>query len=184
MNDIERLPAEVEALALQVLAGRVKQHLDLTKAEFSSSYNDGDKHTFRSPIDDRKVGQVYRTDPEPRWVISDRKALEDHLRTFPGNLRPVVTGDEAEVLGVLLDHAPHLIGDELDPYAVQAALEQSKATGEPAAPGIEKVKSSGALTVKPDAGAAVVIESLIKAGLLTWDGQRALPAGEDERKAS
>jgi hypothetical protein len=175
VNEIEPLGPELEALALQVLAARVKQHVDLTKAEFSSSYNDGDKHTFRSPLDDRKLGQVYRTDPEPRWVISDRKALEDHLRTFPGNLRPVITGDPSEVLGVLLDHAPHLIGDELDPYAVQAALEQSKATGTPAAPGIEKVKSSGALTVKPDAAAAGAIEDLIRAGLLRWDGTRALP---------
>lgn len=183
-NDIQPLPPEVEALALRALETRVGAALKGVKTEsWAYDYEDGDKRVFRSPVDDLRLGSVYRSDPEPRWVINDRKALEDHLREFAGNLVPVITGDEAEVMGVLLDHAPHLIGEELDQSAVQAALEQSKATGEAAAPGIARVKPGGTLTIRPDENAALAIEGLVKAGLLSWDGRRALPASE-RREAS
>jgi hypothetical protein len=120
---------------------------------------------------DREGGQMWRTDPEPRWVITEQAALETHLKTFLGNLRPVIVGVEAQALGVLLDHVPHLIDVQLDPDALQAALDQYKARGAPP-------ESGGSLTVKPEAAAASVIEGLIKAGLLTSDGQRALPTAE------
>lgn len=179
-NQIQRLAAEFEALALRRLATKAEEALKLSKATLGG-YGDGDKRTFRSPVDGRMVGQVHRTDPDPEWKVTDRKALEEHLRTFPGNLRSVIVGDEAEVMGVLLDHAPHLIGEELDPAVVQAALNQSKATNEPAAPGITLEKPGGVLTVLPDKHQAdLAIQGLINAKLLTWDGRRSLPAAEQK----
>ncbi len=184
---IEPLPPEVEALALRALSTRVATHLKLSKVELEAGYGPGDKRTFRSPLDGSKVGQVYRTDPDAEWRITDRAALLEHLATFPGNVveRLTVVGDESEVLAVLDEHAPHLLDvtTEVPEETVQAALAQSKATGEPAAPGIELVQPGGVLTVKPDTGAAKAIEGLVRAGWLTWDGQRALPVGE-QREAS
>lgn len=159
------------------LAKRVKINLDMVKATIGSGFEDGERKKFRSPLDERPLGQIWRTDPEPSWIIVDRQALEAHLREFPGNMRPVIVGDEAEVLGILLAYAPHLIEDALDPSVIQDALDQSKATGEPAAPGIEFRKPGGHLTVKPDANAGIAIEAMIKAGIIAWDGQRAITDG-------
>lgn len=186
---IESLPPEVEALALQCLAGRVKKQLDLSKAEFSADYEPGEKRAFRSPVDDRKLGLIWRTDPDAQWVIVDRAALTEHLMGFPGNRETVVqivgSAPLEEILPVLAEHAPHLIEDVevLRDGVVEAALAQSRDTGQPAAPGIEKRKAGGALTVKPDVSAHLAIEGLIRAGLLQWDGRRALPAS-DGREAS
>jgi hypothetical protein len=185
----EQLPAEIEALVLQTLASRVRKQLDLSKAEFSSDYAEGDKHTFRSPIDDRRLGQIYRTDPEPVWAITDRDALTEHLMTFEGNRCYTVQIREdapyEEILAVLHEHAPQYLEDvvTLREDAIDAALSQSKETGTPAAPGIERRKPGGALTVKPDPNAHLAIEGLVKAGLLRWDGTRALPAS-DQLEAS
>jgi hypothetical protein len=178
------LPPEVELLALKALETEIVRRQKVAKAVIGQSYPDGEKRTFRSPIDDAKVGIVYRSDPDPDWQITDREALEQHLRAFPGNMVTSVRIDPAdmpEALAVLAEYASHLLTetDELDPDAVQAALDQSKATGQPAAPGIERRKPAGVLTVRPDRGAYETVARLVQANLLTWDARPVLPAGEE-----
>ncbi len=82
-------------------------------------------------------------------------------------------------------HAPELLVEvtRVKTSAYQDSLDQSKATGKPAAPGINLRKPGGVLTVKPDENAAAAIEGLIGAGLLAWDGRRELPSS-DERKTA
>lgn len=191
MSDIERLPAEIEALALKELEKRVTAQIKLTKTEFGHDYPDGRKETFRSPVDGVKLGLVWRTDPDPYWTVTDRAALIEHLEEFPGNvtarLEIAPDADWAEVLAVLDEHASHLLIEvtEVPESVIEAALEQSKATGKPAAPGITQVKPGGALVVKPDPKTAgQAIEGLVNSGLLTWDGRRALPAPDETRRAS
>src|SRR5438874_11602102 len=120
---------------------------------------------------------AWRSAPDPTWTVVDAAALDAELRSYPGNLETVVeiVGDHAEVLAVLADHAPHLLADvvRVRPGVVEAALAQSAATGMPAAAGIEQVKPGGSLTVKPDAKADEVVERLVAAGLITWDGRAA-----------
>ena len=169
---------EVVALMLRAIASTALSNLDAVKAELSS-YADGQRSTFRSPLDDRKLGIVYRTDPDPVWTIVDREALLDHLGEFPGNWETTleITGDMSEVLGILQTHAPHLIKEVsiIPEWVVEAALEASKEANEAVAPGIKKIKPGGVLTVTPDkkeAGAAFA--AMVRAGWLTWDGKRAI----------
>ena len=177
----EPLAPELEALVLAELAKRVKSRTDLVKATFGQRYPDGHKETFRSPLDGNKLGIVYRTDPDPQWKITDREALHAHLREYPGNVETVYEiADDQAAVEVLREHAPHLLVEltRVIPDVVDAALDQSRATGEAAAPGIELVKPAGSLTVKPDPKAGVAVERLVEAGVITWDGRPVLEAGE------
>lgn len=168
------LPPEVEALVLAELQRRVRARIDLTKAIVGVNYPDGHRKVIRSPLDGQRLGQIWRTDPDPKWSITNEGELLDHLRGFPGNVeRYYEIADEVAAVEVLREYAPHLLVEitRVRPDVVEAALEQSEATGEPAAPGIGLVKGSGVLTVKPDATAGPVVERLHSAGLIEWDGR-------------
>ena len=177
------LSPEVELLALAAVAKEIETRTVLVKALIGQRYGDGDKHTFRSPVTGQRLGQVWKTDPNPKMVIVDRDALEEHLRSFPGNLITDVVIDPdrmPEALAVVQEHAPDLLVEvsRLDPTVVDAALAQSRATGQPAAPGIELRKPSGTLTVKPDPGSFEQVSLLVQANLLTWDARPVLPEAE------
>lgn len=182
----QAVSAEVQAIVLAELAKRVKARDVTVRALFGQDYPDGRKETFRSPLDQAKLGQVWRTDPDPRWAVVDAEALDAELRAYPGNLVTDVTispADMPEVLAVLAEHAPQLITKtvRVADGVVEAALAQSKATGRAAAAGIGMRKPGGTLTVKPDPNAGVVVERLVDAGILTWDGR---PVLDDKRPAS
>jgi hypothetical protein len=181
---VQEVPAEVEALVLAELAKRVEARDVTVRALFGQDYPDGRKETFRSPLDQAKLGQVWRTDPDPRWVVVDAEALDAELRTYPGNLVTDVTispADMPEALAVLAEHAPQLITEtvRVADGVVEAALAQSKTTGKSAAAGIEMWKPGGTLTVKPDPNAGVVVERLVDAGVITWDGRPVLSATDE-----
>lgn len=173
------LPAEVEALVLAELAKRVKARTAAAKAVIGGNYAPGEKQTFRSPVDDTKLGLVYRSDPDPEWRVTDEPALhawiieQDKYTATDVEIRG---GCEAEVLAVLNEHAPHLLEDVVYVRhgAIAEVLAESKRLGEPAAPGIEKVKPEGVLTVRPDKAAGEAISRMVAAGILTWDGRPAL----------
>lgn len=190
---MDQLPvsAEMEALALAELGKRVKANEKLTRTEFSQRYKDGDKETFRSPVDGAMLGMVYRTDPDPAPIVTDRDALVRHLATIPGCTETVVEimGSEEQVLAVLAEHAPELLGQvtRVPDYVVSNVLAGCKAKGNTKGPdgkplaGVEMDKAGGVLTVKADpktAGRA--IEGMVAAGLLTWEGRRALPPGQEQ----
>jgi len=177
------LPPEVELLALKALENEVVRRQKVVKAVIGQTYQDGDKHTFRSPINDAPVGIVYKTDPNPVWEIVDRDALEKHLRADDDNMQSTLVipaADMAEALAVLDEHAPHLLDvvTELKPDAVQNALNEAK-SGKTAVPGIEKRKPSGVLTPKLAEGAYERVGELVQAQLLTWDARPVLPAAEE-----
>jgi hypothetical protein len=186
VSDAESLPDEAIALVLKRLSSKVLDNLKMAKAVFESDYEAGEKRAFRSPVDGKKLGSVYRSDPDGEWVVTNQRQLEEHLMEFEGN-RVISVGirEDApyeEILAVLNEHAPQYLEDRVDlrPDAIKAALDQSAATGEPAAPGITFRKPGGVVTVRPDREADQAIAGLMSAGLLTWDGQRAI----ETRKAS
>lgn len=179
----------VEALVLAELAKRVKGRIDAVKAIVGGDYAPGDKQSFRSPLDQAKLGLIWRTDPDPQWRVVDPAALDAELRAFPGNLVTTITlrpEDEAEAFAVLAEYAPHLLTETetVAPGVVDAALAQSAATGVPAAAGIELVQPGGSLTVKPDTNAGAAVERLVAAGYITWDGRPVLPAGDEPEQAA
>lgn len=180
----EPLPPEIELIALKAIETEVARRIKVAKAVIGQRYADGSRESFRSPVDDAKVGIVYKTDPDAQWVVSDPVALEEHLRSFPGNLEPTVTitaGDMPEALAILAEHAPALLSETtvLRPEVILAALAQSKETKQPAAPGIERRKAPGVLTVKPAEGAFETVGKMIEARLLTWDARPVLESGEE-----
>lgn len=175
---------EVQALALAELERRVRASRAAVKAIVGQSYADGERRTIRSPLDGAKLGTVHRSDPDAEWKVTDREALDAHLRTYEGAVETVLDiapADMSEALAVLQDHAPHLltVSSRVRPGVVDAAVAESRDRGEPVAPGIERVKPAGVLTVRPDKACGEAVAALVTAGLLTWDGRpAALPAGE------
>jgi hypothetical protein len=189
MTAPDELPAEIESLVLAETVKRVTARDKLNRAVFGQHYQDGQKETFRSPIDGARIGSVWRTDPDFKWVVTDRAAFEAEMRTFPGNLVTdvgIAPEDMPEALAVLAEHAPHLITEtsRLADGVEAAALAQAKDTGTAVAAGIECVKPAGTLTVKvdPKTGAAA-IERLVSAGRIGWDGRPALPAADESGAA-
>lgn len=185
MTAPEPLPDEIESLVLAEAVKRIAARDKVVRAVFGQHYPDGRKETFRSPLDGSRIGSIWRTDPDFQWKVTDRAAFEADMLTYPGNVDVqvgIAPEDMPEALAVLAEWAPHLITEtsRLAAGVEAAALAQSAATGEPAAPGIELIKPGGTLTVKvdPKAGGGA-IERMVAAGLISWDGSRALPAADE-----
>lgn len=180
----EPLAPEVYALALNALAARAKKELDPTKALFSDDYRNGAKETFRSPLDDAKLGHVYRQDPDPFWKVTDDAALRTHLAGLGAeDTWHEVSGPEHEVVAVLLEHAPHLVATRtaVPDETVAAVLAATQAAGKPVdpdghpVPGVERIRPVGNLVVSPDKNAGTAINALIRAGRLDLTVPAQLP---------
>lgn len=181
------LPPELEPIVLKVLEKRVKEAYVPAKAVLEPLYPEGRgrRETIRSPLDQAKLGLVYREDPDPTWKVTDRAALCKALEDDPDNVEYVddIDGTTAQVVEVLAEHAPWLLArvERVRAEAIQAAV-AAAAKGETPLPGIERVKPRGALVVRPDKAAGPAIERLVQAGVITWDGRPLqLPAGTSEQ---
>jgi hypothetical protein len=178
----EPLAPEVRALALASMRQRIEAEEKLVRAEFSTALMAGTTLRFRSPLDDEPLGCVLRTDPKTEWRITNREVLVEHLAGFEGCVEVVTyvavpsaglvrLDEQDELYRVLSQHADHLLVEQVEvkQEAIEAALAQSKATGQPAAPGIEKVRPSGSVQVRPDKGAAAAVQRMFAAGALSWE---------------
>lgn len=182
MNNPEPLAPEVRALALAAMRQRIEAEEKLVRAEFSAALMAGTTLRFRSPLDDTPLGSVLRTDPKTEWRITDRGALLEHLAEFDGCVevvsylmlpdgREVAMDPMDELAMVVREHCGHLLDERPDvtQEAVDAAVAQSKATGEAAAPGISKVRPGGSIQVRPSSEAGEAVRRLFEAGVLSWD---------------
>lgn len=182
MTDPTHLPPEIRALALASMRQRIEAEEKLVRAEFSVALLAGTTLRFRSPVDDTPLGAVLRTDPKTEWRITDREALLDHLAEFPGCVETatyvavpsaglVRLDAQDELYRVLLEHAPRMLieQNEVTQEAIDAAVAQSKATGEPAAPGITKVRPAGTVQVRPSTEAGEAVRRMFEVGTLSWD---------------
>lgn len=190
---------EIRALVLAALGKRIAAEETGVKAEFSPRYELGTTIKWESPLDGALLGYVQRTRPKPEFRITDEDALREHLAAeFPGTVETVwqlpvpgvglVTLDPLDELAVVLrEHAPHMLVEQqrVTDEAVTAALDESKASGVAAAPGITLVRPGGSLRVVPDKAAGEAVDRMAAAGLLRWDGGRLIidaptPAAELE----
>lgn len=177
-----QLPPEIEPLVLAQLEKEVKARRALTRVPLEALYADGERKTIRSPLDDAKLGIVLRTSPDPKWTVTDHKALTAHLEADPDNVEHVddIAASEEQVIAVLREHAPQLLGrvERVKADAVKAALAQAEAHPETPVPGIELVRPRGTLSIRPDKAAGEVIARMVEARVISWDGKPlALPAG-------
>jgi hypothetical protein len=175
------LPPELEPIVLAVLEARVKEAKAASRVPLEPLYAEGTRNTIRSPLDDTKLGVVYRTDPDPKWTVTDRAALCKALEDDPANVEYVdeIDGTNEQVVEVLAEHAPWLLArvERVRAEAINAAV-AAAARGEQPMPGIERVKPRGALVVRPDKNARSAVERLVQAEVITWDGRPLqLPAG-------
>lgn len=175
---------DVQALALAELERRVKASRAAVKAIVGQSYAEGERRTIRSPLDGSRLGMVWRSDPEAEWKVTDPEALDAFLRTYYRGALETTVGiapeNMPEVLAVLQEHAPHLLTEStrVRQDVIDATVAESRDKGEPVAPGVDRVKPAGVLTVRPDKACGEAVAALVQAGWLTWDGQpAALPAG-------
>lgn len=171
---------EVEALILAQLGREVRNRQNLTRAIVGVGYADGDKHTVRSPVDGRKLGVVYRSDPDWSWQVVDPHALHAWLVDQPAHTTTSVEVRPdrwAEALAVLAEHAPDLLVDvtRVRDGAVDAVLATCDHQAPP--PGVERVKPAGVLTCRPAPDAHDVISAMVAAGVVSWDGRPALTDG-------
>jgi hypothetical protein len=167
---------EVEALILAHLSKVVEERDGVLRAIIGVGYADGDKHTFRSPIDHAALGAVWRTDPKPSWRVVDRLSFDAWLADrdeYTDTDVEIRAGHEAEAYAVLAEHAPHLLVEavRIRQGAEAEVLAECKRRKTSIAPGVELVKPEGRLTVKPASGAGDAIASMVAAGLITWDGR-------------
>lgn len=199
MTSPEPLPdglrEELEALAWGALERKAAEEKKVRSAALNQRYRQGHTEHIRTPLGDR-LGAVNKSDPQPEWRVSNAGLVEDHIReNFPGSVRTVFVlvtpygtwtlQSEDELCRVLREHAPHMLveTDEVDPAAVEALVEESKATNKAAAPGISFWGNAGVVSVRPSKDAFDAVMRMTRAGLLDLSSMTlaAVPPAEEER---
>jgi hypothetical protein len=183
MNNADRLGPEHEALIVATLAKRVKGRLDLLRAIIGTAYSDGEKNTFRSPLDGQKLGSVWRTDPDPEWRVVDPLSLNAWLEEQADYLQESVrVRDDCwpEALACLATHNPDVLEQvvRVREGAVNEVLAECARQKRAVAPGIELVKPEGSVTIRPAPTAGEAIRALVEARVIDWDGRPALDPGD------
>lgn len=148
-----------EKLLLQTaVVKQLKSIVDETRAQVQESLEAGD---MKRP---RGLGSVSLSEPSMRASVVDDEAFAAHCASVDGaTVAVAITGPMEEVLAVLDEHAPHLIGERtyLPDWLVKQERERAEA-GEDI-PGVEVSESAPRLIVRTK-DAAMVEASQILAG--------------------
>ena len=148
-----------EKLLLQTaVVKQLKTIVDETRAQAQAELEAGD---MKRP---RGLGSVSLSEPGVTAKITDDAAFTAHcVATGEATVAVEITGPMEEVLAVLDEHAPHLIGDRtyLPEWLVKQERERAEA-GE-TIPGVELVESAPRLIVRTR-DAAMVEAAQILAG--------------------
>jgi hypothetical protein len=170
------------AAILKVVSDHTKNAYNESRVEAGLDLSNGDRRTIVSPLDGRKIGQVYRSDPKPVAVVTDEAALLTwYAVTHPDHVRKnyAVIGSEREVIEVLAEHAPHLLRmvQEIAPDTLRKLRADVikfghgiGPGGEVEIPGIEQQTDDGVVACKPDDDALGVVLDLFAAHRVGLDG--------------
>lgn len=140
---------------------------------------------FESPLGDgAKLGHINRPDRRPDWVVTSREQLTEYFtREFPNVLETVfelhvpgvgtvALAEDDPITVALAQVAPELLTpvERVPDSVIDAAVQQSRDDGAPAAPGIQFVRPKpGALSVVYDKKEALpAIARLVRSGRLDW----------------
>lgn len=205
MTAPEPLSAEHRMLVLKAFIGEAEKELAALLKTVAPSYPLPTTVVFESPLDGACLGRITRARSTPEWRVTAPEQLDEYLRAefpnlievvyhldVPGQDAPVVLPELHPITQALLQTAPDLLTpqDRIPPEVVEAAVEESRSTGQAAAPGIQLVRTrKAALSVVPDKAEAMpAIGRLVAAGRVSWSelvpgsALTALPAAE--RRAS
>lgn len=133
-----------EKLLLQTAVTKhLKSITDQTRAEAEAELEPGD---MKRP---RGLGSVSLSEPAAKAKVVDNDAFAAHCEaTGEATVSVAITGPMEEVLAVLDEHAPHLIGERtyIPDWLMKQELEKAEA-GEPV-PGVEVVETAPRLIVR------------------------------------
>ncbi len=178
--DPTRLAPEMRGVLLAVLRRQVETEEKLAKAQYGTALSAGVTLRLSSPLDGSPLGSVLRTDPKPDWRVVDERALLEHYAEYPNLWEPAVyvvmpdgpvkVQPDDEIVRILREHGPHLLIEEqeIPAQVIADALTQSRATGEPAAPGIAQVRPGGVVQVRAHKDAAEAVARWVRSGKLDW----------------
>lgn len=198
MSAVIDLPLEVRALILKAAIAVAEKELDELTKGLKVSYPLPATIPFESPLDGAKLGYVQRARTTPEWKVTSTAQLLDHfVSDYPDVLETVFLIDtpigeialpeDHPITAALAGAAPELLTPQqrVPAEVVEDALEQSRNTGEPAAPGIQLVRAAqGNLNVVYDKKEGIpAITRMVRAGLIDWSG-RPVEAAEQRAVAS
>lgn len=181
MGDARELALRLVALryAEQRLKPALEELRDLGKDEFIPE----EKIFAVSPIDGTALGHVTRTNPAKSAKVTDEaQLLAFYAEEDPDALEDVtvISATEAEVIEVLREHAPHLLGVDvrIRDWARSAACKRAH---EGPIPGVTVSRPVGTVAIYPAKDQGPQIEALFTAGRVQLDGA-VLKAIEGETK--
>lgn len=137
MNNPKRLILQTAVVKL------LKSHVDDTRATVEAELEPGD---MKRPDG---LGSVSLSEPGCKAKVVDDAAFQAHCEaTGETTVSVVVDGPLEEVLAVLAEHAPHLIGERtyIPDWLIKQELEKAEA-GE-TVPGVEVVETAPRLIVR------------------------------------
>lgn len=143
MNDIATNQQKAtEYIALKAYEAALKAELAARKLDLEQSIPPGDSVTGRDATG-KPMGAAKHTEPSVKARVQDKDAL---VAAVPDQVSPTISPDDAaEIIPILLEHAPHLVHDALPAYAVDVLLKRAEAGEE--IPGVVVERKAGYISV-------------------------------------
>lgn len=168
--------------ALKVISEFTRARYDEARAELGKELHRGDRLIARSPLDERKIGAVYMTEPKTECRVTDESALKAWMQErYPELCENAyeVIGSEAEVIAVLFEHAPHLLRHSR--RVSSEALRELRAAcvtlgavvgpgNEADVPGLELHTPDGVVACRPADSSLQAVLDMHRAGVISLDG--------------
>lgn len=161
MNNFEKL------LLQTAVVKQLKSITDETRAAVQAELEAGD---MKRP---RGLGSVSLSEPAVKAKVVDDDAFAAHCETTGGaTVAVAITGPMEEVLAVLDEHAPHLIGERtyIPDWLMKQELDRAEA-GE-LVPGVELVESAPRLVVRTKDAAVAEAKLILSGTPLALEGGR------------
>ncbi|WP_417287133.1 hypothetical protein [Corynebacterium variabile] len=180
MNDIATNQQKAtEYIALKAYEAALKAELAARKLDLEQSIPPGDSVTGRD-ANGKPMGAAKHTEPSVKARVQNKEVLV--LNNMDQVTPAISPEDAAEIIPILLEHAPHLVHEELPDYAVDVLLKRAEAGEE--IPGVVVERKAGYISVpssKPYKELKAYVAGQIS-GVLELAGvqTRALEAGDDD----
>ncbi|MCM6777746.1 hypothetical protein NDR87_30105 [Nocardia sp. CDC159] len=154
----------VRAVVYHELLTEIEKRKSAAKSALSQYISRGSRLAGHDPRTGVVLGSVTKSDPDPVARVIDPEAFEAWVRErYHDQLeRHLVFGDSAEVAAVLVEHAPHLVTEEVTiPAAViTAALRTARHQD---VPGTVRKPGTATLSVTVKPAVRQVIQELLAA---------------------
>lgn len=155
------------AVLIAALVKSIMGIKSITATSLDEAMSKGAKETaMRIDADgnEEKLGTVSKSFPDPVSTITDPEALDAYLReTRSGELEyRYILGNLEEIYPVLIEHAEHLLTiDQVVPqWMVDLAKKEALIPGRKI-PGISVSRPAGVVTIRPNAAAKALAESVL-----------------------